>query len=364
MRLLFITSIPSPYRVDFFNALGKLCPLEVLFESHSDPECHFNLYPDEALRFPHRFLSLCSSHRTFLPRGVWAGLTARCDRLIIHTWHTRTETTLLILLRLLRRPYWIETDGNLLNPAEGRLKRLFKRFLLGGAEGYFSPNAGTDQYLQHYGAQPERIHRYSFTSISDADVLPRLTTMEKRRQLRERLQIPVDAPVIISVGQFIHRKGFDILLNAMAGLSVTDAHLYIIGGKPTDEYLRQRERLHLTERVHFVGYCSKSELADYYQSADLFVLPTREDIWGLVINEAMAYGLPVITTDHCQAGLTMLDSQEHTIVPTEDAESLRASIGTLLTDATLRQTLSQRNLDYTRQHTIEAMAREHAQQLR
>ena len=54
--------------------------------------------------------------------------------------------------------------------------------------------------------------------------------------------------------------------------------------------------------VHFVGFKTKEQLEDYYRAADLFVLPTREDIWGLVVAEAMAYGLGVITTNRCNAG--------------------------------------------------------------
>lgn len=70
----------------------------------------------------------------------------------------------------------------------------------------------------------------------------------------------------------------------------------------------------------------------YYKAADLFVLPTREDIWGLVINEAMAYGLPIITTDKCVAGVQLLNNQELTIIPTNDISSLATAINYLLKD--------------------------------
>lgn len=63
----------------------------------------------------------------------------------------------------------------------------------------------------------------------------------------------------------------------------------MVGGEPTEDYLQMRASLGL-DNVHFVGFQKKEALSRYYRAADLFVLPTREDIWGLVINEAMAYG--------------------------------------------------------------------------
>lgn len=62
----------------------------------------------------------------------------------------------------------------------------------------------------------------------------------------------------------------------------------------------------VTDNIVFVEFKTKEDLIDYYRAADLFVLPTREDIWGLVVNEAMAAGTPVITTTNCGAGMEIL----------------------------------------------------------
>ena len=60
------------------------------------------------------------------------------------------------------------------------------------------------------------------------------------------------------------------------------------------------------ENIRFIDFLKKEELVEYYKAADFFVHPTREDIWGLVVNEALAYGLPVITTDKCVAGKELI----------------------------------------------------------
>lgn len=83
--------------------------------------------------------------------------------------------------------------------------------------------------------------------------------------------------IAITVGQFIHRKGFDVLLNAWAKCD-KEYELYIIGATPTKEYLDIKEKLHL-ENVHFEGFKTKEELNCYYQAADLFVF-RPEKIYG------------------------------------------------------------------------------------
>ncbi|MDO5425085.1 MAG: glycosyltransferase, partial [Eubacteriales bacterium] len=114
-----------------------------------------------------------------------------------------------------------------------------------------------------------------------------------RQYSKEKIGIH-EKKIVLAVGQYIYRKGFDILLKASEMLD-SDIGIYIIGGEPTKEYLQIIENYGL-HNVHFAGFMNKKELSDYYKAADLFVLPTREDVWGLVINEALAYGLPIITT--------------------------------------------------------------------
>lgn len=164
--------------------------------------------------------------------------------------------------------------------------------------------------------------------------------------------------IAISVGQFIHRKGFDVLLRAWAECD-KEYELYIIGAEPTAEYIELKKELGL-DNVHFEGFKTKEVLKEYYQAADLFVLPTREDIWGLVINEAMANGLPVITTDKCVAGLELIENGVNGyIVPVENSHDLARQINTVLSDDALRQSMSANSLARVRPYTIERMAEVH-----
>ena len=88
----------------------------------------------------------------------------------------------------------------------------------------------------------------------------------------------------------------------------------------------------------------------------MFVLPTREDIWGLVINEAMANGLPVITTDKCNAGLAMVSDKNGAIVPVDSIDSLASSLKHILSDDNKRLQMGKESLNVIRNYTIENMA--------
>jgi len=98
-------------------------------------------------------------------------------------------------------------------------------------------------------------------------------------------------------------------------------------------------------------------LKEYYKLADIFVLPTREDIWGLVINEAMAYGLPIVTTNKCNAGLELVKNGINGyIVQVGNVEELRCAI----IDSLLRSDeMGYSALKAIQSYTIENMVKDH-----
>lgn len=153
----------------------------------------------------------------------------------------------------------------------------------------------------------------------------------------------------------LHWKGFDILLRVAMHLS-DDYDIYIVGDEPTQDYLNIIHDNSI-KNVHFVGFKTKEELKFYYMAADVFVLPTREDIWGLVINEAMAFGLPVITTDRCNAGLELIrNGINGYLIMSESEDELRKAI---IKAAKETENLGKNALNIIRSYTIENMVDDH-----
>ena len=104
-----------------------------------------------------------------------------------------------------------------------------------------------DEYLIHYGADPQKIYRYSFTSLASEDILEQIPSKEEKRELRKKIRMSEER-IFLSVGQFIYRKGYDLLLQAAAALPET-AGIYIVGGNPTEEYLRIKNHQNLNREI-------------------------------------------------------------------------------------------------------------------
>lgn len=362
MKLLFITNVPSPYRVDFFNELGKFCDLTVTFEKQTSDERDASWKKYEFKNFTGVFLKgkSINTDTAICPDIIRYVGDRSFDNIICSNFSSPTGMIAIEYMRLNRIPYCLECDGGLAKNGKGFKERI-KHHFISGAWRYFSTSSEGDRYYMAYGAKQERIVRYPFSSLRDRDILSAPPSLDEKRLLKEKLGIK-ETNMILAVGQFIPRKGFDVLMNA-AALLPEDTGIYFVGGVPIDAYIQQKEELGL-HGVHFEGYKSKEELKLYYQAANIFVLPTREDIWGLVINEAMANALPVVSTDRCIAALELIcDGVNGYIVPTEDRGALADRIKDLLNDPVLLQQCAEANLEKIKWYTIEKMARRHIEVL-
>ena len=322
-KILFLTTYSSPYRVRFFDELGKQAEVTVLFSDRKEAQSHRagSWFEESQGCFQSVQLekSMGSIRGKQLCWDVIGWLKKPWDHIIICGYSSPTAILAMKYLRMKKIPFYLEVDGGVIRPDSG-LKYRFKKNLVGGASGWLATGEYTKKYLVHYGADPDRTYTYPFTSLMEQDLRSSPASREEKQALRRKLSME-ESRIILSVGQFIHRKGFDVLLQAAAKLP-PDTGIYIVGGLPTEEYLQMHRELGLTN-VHFAGFKKKEQLQEYYLASDLFVLPTREDIWGLVINEAMACGLPVVTTDQCVAGLELVENGvSGYIVPAGQAEPL------------------------------------------
>lgn len=357
MKIMFLSNIPSPYRLDFFNELGKYLDLKVVFEAKRNYKLNEKWYKDEVKNFEAIFLKDGEIEERKINWKILKHIKKNNQDLIVVTNYAYfTELIALLYIKLKRIPYCMEVDGGIIRNEKWLMKK-FKTFLIKGARGYISPSKDTDKFLVYYGADKDKIYRYPFTSIKESDLLKRSLTIDEKIQIRKGLGIK-EEKVVISVGQFIHRKGYDILLKACENIG-DKIGVYIIGGKPTDEYLNLKEELNLTN-VYFIDFKTKEEIKEYYKAADLFVLPTREDIWGLVINEAMAYGLPVITTNKCVAGLELIENIKNGyIVEVKNYIELANKINYIINNEKSIEKMASNNLDKIKNYTIENMAKVH-----
>ncbi len=352
-KVLFITNLASPYRVRFFDELGKSTQVTVVYtdqaEEHKDREKAWF----EGSQGNFREIQL-KKQKGKICWDVLDHIRQPYDDIILCGYSNPTFMLAIFYMKAKRIPFCLEADGGLIRE-ESALKYRFKRALVSAATTWLSSGKGTTEFFCHYGAKRERVYEYPFSSLTDGDILPQVPSQEEKLALRRELGIK-EKQMVLSIGQFIPRKGFDILMEAAKSLP-QDAGIYIVGGEPTEAYLQMQKDWGLSQ-VHFVGFQKKEELARYYRAADLFCLPTREDIWGLVINEAMSYGLSVITTDQCVAGVEFIeDGVNGYLVPTENAEAVAEKIQAILSGSP--REMGRAALETIRPYTIETMAKAH-----
>ena len=358
-HVLFLTNYPSPYRVHFFDELGKYMDVTVLYSDRVEDMKHRNADWFEEGEHGFRAVRLTPKVRVgrrYLCFDVLPWLKKQYDAIVVCGYSSPTAVLAMAYLRLYRIPFYMEVDGGLVRQ-DGKLKHFVKKSLVCMANRWLSTGVHTTGYLVHYGAREERITHYPFSSLYERDILEMPVSRQEKEVLRRELDIP-EKQMILAIGQMIHRKGFDVLLKAAKDLD-PETGIYFVGGEAKEEYWKLREELGL-KNVHFLGFQKKERLAQYYKAADVFVLPTREDIWGLVINEALAYGLPTITTDRCVAGLELIeDGINGYVVPVEDADALAEKIQAVL--ASDLEQMGKAALEKVRPYTLENMARTHAE---
>lgn len=308
MKVLYLTNLASPYRVDFFNELSKYCDLTVLFERKKATDRDDEWYSDN-FKFKAIFLNSKNiGNEASLSFEVIKYLKENFDYIILGGYSTPTAMIASTYMKLHKIPYILNADGGFINDNERKLNYLIKKHFISSASYWLSSGKETNKYLKYYGAEKEKIFNFPFTSLREKDILKECISDQERDRLRVKYNVPYKK-VIISIGQFIHRKGFDWMIEAYKDLD-KDIGIYIIGGKPTDYYIDLKNKYQMSN-LHFVDFQDKENILNWYRLADLFVFPTREDIWGLVINEAMSQGLPVITTNKCLAGLELIKQEEN-----------------------------------------------------
>lgn len=361
MKVLFTTNIPAPYRMDFFNELGNMCDLTVAFED--------NKVSDRNIQWMNR---KAENFKLIMLKGIKIGkdnsinfsvlklLKDKWDVIIIGDYSTPTSIIEIEYLKMKKIPFYIEADGGLIH-SDSKIKYWLKKHLISAAENWFSSGVETTMYLTHYGAKEDKCYTYPFTTLLKKDIeYASGYRREDKNRMKHKLNM-TEKVIVLSVGRFSYEKGYgkgyDVIMRAAEKMN-DDIGFYIVGDEPTEEFIRWKKEKNL-EHVHFVGYKDKSKLADYYIAADIFVLMTISDVWGLVINEAMMYSLPVISTNKCVAAVELVENDVNGyVLNVGDDEGLKNCIYKIKNN-NLFENMGAQSFSKIQYYTIENMAQVH-----
>ena len=248
---------------------------------------------------------------------------------------------------------WVESnaqDQRSGNPALELLKRTFLR----SCSRVIVPGKSSFDYVRGYSVPEERI--FTAPNAVDTELFARQAAEVRKdaATCRDRLGLP--ARFFLSVGRLVPEKGVFELLHAYGTLSAelkAEVGLVFVGdGSARPELMR-----HASDGIQFKGFAQRDELSGYYGLADAFVFPTHSDPWGLVVNEAMACGLPIIASSAagCVADLVD-DGWNGRVVRPHSTEELAAAMTALARNPSLRFTMGQRSRERITAYSPKACA--------
>ena len=362
-------TFPAPYRIPLLNRMNKLPGIRVtgLFstthfrgrnEAIAKFEFSYKLFNTNLLLTRNRYGDPVGF--VFSPGLWWHLARSRYDVLVTLGW-TIPDTFLARAIGKLKRTPTILWDESIPH-APGAFKQCLQPLLsryFGSFDAYLAASDWCREYMLSMGARADRVT--VFPQVVDNQFFHQeaLRLRAQRETLKRTFGIATTR-TILYVGQLISRKGVDTLLDAFELVAARDADvsLVMVGDGVLRAALQARRAASaFRERIFIQSFASQAELPAYYALADLFVLPSQYDTFGVVVNEAMASGLPVIATSRVGAtGNLVQDYINGRVIPPGDAVQLAEAMLFMLADDARRSEMGELAWARIQQWTIEDAA--------
>jgi len=382
MRLGIVTSHPIQYQAPLFRALAERADLTVYFahqatgkdQAEAGFDVSFDWDTDLTNGFRHTFLENVS-HRPGITRFAGCdtpsiGEVLAADKvnvLTVYGWHLKSYLQAAKAARSLRIPVMARTDSHLDTPrplVKRALKAIVHPVFLRQFDMFLPTGSRAAQYLRRYRVPESRIRIVPYC----IDVAAFSAAADRGRANRERLRAEFGAGngerLVLFVGKLIGLKGIPVLIEALARLSATGqaVRLLVAGSGPLAGELAGMANARLLP-VTFAGFVNQAKMPEVYAAADVLVLPSSSETWGLVVNEAFACGLPAIVSDRVGCAPDMImDGLTGTVVPAGNVERLADAVGywtrrhnDVRDDAATRRALDETSARYSPARSAEAI---------
>jgi glycosyltransferase involved in cell wall biosynthesis len=344
-RVVYWSNIPAPYVIDRFNAVSQRGSLdfEAWFCSRIEPDRSWDV-DESSWLFPHRYLPGkqvrlpgMAPHYFNIPGRMRRGkpdllVSLYADPAFLAGWaqaHLRGIRTAFRVLPTFDT--WVHRS---------RIKEWLKGTVFPRVDGFKVPGPDGAAAVLKYGVEPGRIH--IVTQSIDVAHFQRGWKQWYPQRDQVRKGLGVQGCVFIFVGRLWTGKGLDHLLDAYARLQDIphDVSLLIVGDGPDEERYRAYCREHGLRNVVFAGFHQQADLPRFYAASDVMVFPTLGDPNGLVLEEAMASHLPVVTSDAAgDIRMRVAEGLAGYVVPAADPAAMAERMATLALDETARMAM-------------------------
>ncbi len=366
MKVVLIQGLLAPYRYPIFEELAKTpgLSMEVWFMGKRVKNRIWEQQTISDYSFKHKFMkgiTLNFGIRDTYPFWVNFGMYKLLkrnhpDAVIMMGWDSLTSFLTHILCRFLNIKFILYSDSTA-NELSWRRTLTLPIVMLHvrTSDALICGGTLSKMYLEKLGAPPKKI----FVSYNTVDVKKYKELLKrykgKRQQLKEKLGLG-SKRVILYYAQLIERKGADILLAAFKKLKKRygNISLLVVGDGYFKENIEQIVVQEKLDDVVIIGNPGDNEICKYYCLSDIFVLPSREDVWGLVVNEAMAASLPVIVSDKAGCARDLVrDGINGYVFKSENINDLVDKLSKLLKNKSLLANMAKNSFDLIKLYTPE-----------
>jgi glycosyltransferase involved in cell wall biosynthesis len=320
-------------------------------------------YPSDLLtppRFPGLFLEWKQSAGQWLdehqPDAVW-----------IHGWGTPFSIGCLLAAHERKLPILLRGETHLQSRKGTALWRWLHRLLVSKVfeqmEHLMAIGSANQAFYQHYGVPEAKITQVPYVTDNAFFQSTCLRAHQVSEELRHELGLSEAGPILLYVGRLSPEKDVPTLLKAMVMLQkdLAAEHrptLLIAGSGPQIENYKAWSKLHLGDRVHFLGFVPQSKIPGLYDLCDVFILPSLFEPWGMVVNEVMNAGKALVLSDRVGAGVDLLlDGWNGFKFPAGNIKALADVLTRLLTQPDFCREAGNRSLELINQWGLpEALA--------
>lgn len=376
-RLAILTSHPIQYQAPLWRRLAQdpQIDLTVYFLSdqgaveYLDPEFCVKFRWDTSLLegYRHKFLSKThGSTNAVVPaiRVLIADLKRyRYDALVVHGYTHWLYWLTFLSAWLIGVPIFLRGTSTLLDQpplVKRALKAIMLRFLIRKAAACLYLGTCNKQFYRHYGADERRLF-FTPHVVENAFFNQQAKSLRGQKYgLRKRFGIEDEDPVVLFCGKLIPKKQPLHLLKAFARIRREHrCHLLYVGEGVLRKDIEREVAQKGIPDVHFAGFLNQSAIGEAYAIADLLVLPSLwGETWGLVVNEAMNFSLPIVVSDKVGAAYDLVrQGVNGYIVPAGDVKALAEAITDLITDEEKRNSFGRKSAEIIEGWSIDAHIR-------
>lgn len=282
MKVLYLTNIHNPYRDKFFEQLGQSCDLTVVFEKSEDAARDKSWF-ENARRNNYNEIILSENEGRSTSRAMLKLINGDYSAIVVGCYNTPRQIAAIEYMRHHKIPYILNSDGAIYDSGNA-IKRHLRRHVLNGANAYLVAGETSVPGLRRFVGMRARIVSYPLSSLDLAHVQKLESSCSRR-----------DPNLILIVGQYEEYKGLDVALEAIKKLDAGFKFRFVGAGRKARvlESVVSDSGLCNVEVIPFID---ADKLFEEYLRAGLFVLPSRQECWGLVVNEAAACGCPIVST--------------------------------------------------------------------